>query len=158
MSNRKRWTHSSSGSGGSLAWVWNATQWGILLSSMVLHSKWRVFCCMIDWPSHSGKEPSLPLETTELSYPFADILSDGRVILGKLKGHTTSIIISRALTLISSGTGGELSRRMCKEQLVYEIHDPRHYLTPDVDVDFSRVNFEEVSPDCVVVSQGTILA
>jgi hypothetical protein len=67
-----------------------------------------------------------------LSLPFCDVSGDGTIILRKLEG-----------------SGGELSERTCKQQLTYEIGDPTCYITPDVCVDFSRVTFEELSPNCV---------
>ena len=39
----------------------------------------------------------------------------------------------------------------CSEQIVYEIHDPENYLTPDVVADFKQVKFTEVEKDKVKV-------
>jgi hypothetical protein len=53
------------------------------------------------------------------------------------------------------GSGGVVNRHTCTEQMLYELHDPENYLTPDVVADFSKVNFEEAGPDKVIVRGGT---
>ena len=64
--------------------------------------------------------------------------ADGRAIISKL-----------------SGSGGCITRATCTEQLLYELHDPARYLTPDVTADFRGVRLEERGRDTVAVSGGT---
>jgi hypothetical protein len=54
-----------------------------------------------------------------------------------------------------SGSGGAVTAATCKEQLLYEIHDPSAYITPDAVADFSRVTVTEVAYDRVAVDGAT---
>jgi hypothetical protein len=73
----------------------------------------------------------------DIGFPIAEVRKDGVFCLSKLPG-----------------TGGILNAATCKEQLLYEIHDPTAYLTPDVIADFSGVTIEEVNKDEVCVLGG----
>jgi hypothetical protein len=73
----------------------------------------------------------------DLGFPFAEVERDGTAVLSKV-----------------AGTGGAITLATCKEQLLYELHDPTQYITPDVVADFSKVRFEQLGPDAVRVSGG----
>ncbi|RZF30698.1 DUF1446 domain-containing protein [Paraburkholderia sp. UYCP14C] len=72
-----------------------------------------------------------------LGFPIAEVARDGSVVITKL-----------------AQSGGLVTEATCKEQLLYEIHDPRRYLQPDVVADFSQVRVEQEAPDRVRVTGG----
>jgi hypothetical protein len=71
-------------------------------------------------------------------FPIAEVQSDGDAIISKL-----------------DDTGGCVTPATVKEQLLYEVHDPARYLTPDVTADFSRVEIAEVGENRIKVSNAT---
>lgn len=51
-----------------------------------------------------------------------------------------------------AGTGGRIDRATVTEQILYEMHDPAVYVTPDVTLDITDVRIEEIAPDHVRVT------
>jgi hypothetical protein len=73
-------------------------------------------------------------DPANIGFPIAEVGADG------------SLVITKALR-----TGGLVNAQVVKEQLLYEIHDPRHYITPDVILDLSQVTVEEIGKDRVEI-------
>lgn len=78
---------------------------------------------------------------------------DGRVDLSKV-GYPIATIFADGSSVISKpdNTTGEVSIATVSEQIVYEIGDPRHYLTPDVDANFAEVRLKQLGVNQVHVT------
>ena len=64
-------------------------------------------------------------------------------------GAGGSVVITKV-----ESAGGMVTLATCKEQLLYEIHNPKTYFTPDVVADFTGVKMEQIAKDQVRVSGG----
>ena len=76
-------------------------------------------------------------DLARLGFPFADVDETGEAMIGKV-----------------DGSGGQISVRTAREQLLYEVHDPAAYYQPDVVADFTGVTFAQAGPDRVRVLGG----
>jgi len=70
-----------------------------------------------------------------IGFPIVEVAEDGFAVVTK-----------------PEGTGGQVTEHTVKEQLLYEIGDPRNFLTPDVTVDFTSLRVQEVGDNRVLVS------
>ncbi|HEY8607666.1 MAG TPA: acyclic terpene utilization AtuA family protein [Noviherbaspirillum sp.] len=74
-------------------------------------------------------------DLAHVGYPIVAIDSEGNIEIGK-----------------SEPTGGVVDTRTVKEQLLYELHDPTAYLTPDVIADISEAEVTQLGPNRVAVT------
>ncbi len=76
-------------------------------------------------------------DLARLGFPLAEVTEDGDALLTKVPG-----------------SGGRVTPATCKEQLLYEVHDPARYLQPDVAADFTGVRLEAAGEDAVRITGG----
>ncbi|HZN26028.1 MAG TPA: acyclic terpene utilization AtuA family protein, partial [Burkholderiales bacterium] len=114
------------------SFCWHADQWDLMASGTIAGH--IVECgaqctggnCQVDWQS-------IP-DMTNIGYPIIEAEPDGSFVITK---HT--------------GTGGRVSSDVVKEQLLYELGDPKMYITPDCVADFTSIQLDDDGPDRVRV-------
>jgi len=112
---------------------WGEAEWDLLAAGIVAGH--IVECgaqctggnCLADWET-------IP-DLARVGYPIVEAHPDGRCVITK-----------------HQGSGGRVSLATVKEQLVYEVGDPRAYYTPDVIADFTSVSLTPDGENRVLVS------
>lgn len=69
-----------------------------------------------------------------LGFPFGEIGADGSVVIGKIET-----------------AGGRVDVQTCTEQLLYEVHDPSAYITPDCVLNLTAIELHALGKDRVRV-------
>jgi hypothetical protein len=80
--------------------------------------------CQVDWETIPHLE--------DVGYPIVEAEPDGTFCLTK-----------------HAGTGGRITVASVKEQLLYEMGDPKEYITPDCVADFTTIHLDQAGPDRV---------
>ncbi|HYL97895.1 MAG TPA: acyclic terpene utilization AtuA family protein [Blastocatellia bacterium] len=134
--------------GGQIVITGRATDTGLSLGPMIHEFKWAaddwdrlaagtiaghtIECgaqctggnCLIDWET-------IP-NVADIGYPIIEAQGDGTFVITK-----------------HAGTGGRITVPSVKEQLLYEMGDPKEYITPDCVADFTTIHLELEAPDRV---------
>jgi hypothetical protein len=77
-------------------------------------------------------------DAAHIGFPIVEIAPDGACTVTK-----------------PAGTGGRVNEQTVKEQLLYELGDPGHYLSPDCTVSFLTLDVREMGGDRVRVAGAT---
>jgi hypothetical protein len=83
--------------------------------------------CQVDWQN-------IP-DFANIGYPLIEANPDGTFVVTK-----------------HEGTGGRVHSDVVKEQLLYELGDPKNYITPDCTADFTTIKLADTGPNRVQVS------
>jgi len=112
---------------------WNASDWNKLAAGTVTG---HILECggQASGGNFSGDWRSVP-DLAHIGFPIAEAHPDGTVVITK-----------------HDRTGGLVSSATVKEQLVYEIGDPKNYITPDCIADFTTIQLKDAAANRVEVS------
>ena len=112
---------------------WKETDWDLLAAGTIAGH--IVECgaqctggnCQVDWQT-------IP-DFANIGYPIIEAEPDGSFTITK-----------------HPGTGGRINSDVVKEQLLYELGDPKNYITPDCVADFTSIELKDSGVDRVRVS------
>ena len=98
---------------------WKADEWDLLAAGIVAGH--LIECgAHVTGGNHQANWQGVP-GMGDIGFPVVEVDADGRILLGK-----------------TPNSGGLVDEQTTIEQLLYEIGDPRAYLTPDVSADWTR--------------------
>ncbi|MCS6944697.1 MAG: acyclic terpene utilization AtuA family protein [Sutterellaceae bacterium] len=85
----------------------------------------------------AGRWAEIP-DLGHIGYPIAEVREDGSAVITK-----------------APGTGGRVSFDTVRQQLLYEVHNPHAYVSPDVVLDMGTLRLRDLGGDRVEVSGAT---
>jgi hypothetical protein len=77
-------------------------------------------------------------DLAHIGYPIAEVSEDGSALITK-----------------APGTGGRINFDTVRQQLLYEVHNPHAYMSPDVVLDLSTIQLEDLGQDRVRMTGAT---
>lgn len=117
-------------------WAWD--DWDKLASGIVVGHLLECTAQVVGGNSLAVIDRIDATELAALGYPIAEVEADGSFILTN-----------------TPNMGGIVHSSTVKEQLLYEVHDPANYVTPDVVVDMTTLTLEDVGENRVRVAGVT---
>lgn len=117
-------------------WAWD--DWDKLASGIVAGHLLECTGQVVGGNSLAAMDQISARELPLLGYPIAHVQEDGRFVLTK-----------------TPDLPGIVTTDTVKEQLLYEVHDPANYITPDVVADFTTLHLEQIQENHVQVTNVT---
>ncbi len=113
-------------------WSFAEPYWGRIGAAITIGHLLECSCFVTGGGSCQWREAREPWR---IGFPIAEVDQDASAVITKV-----------------DGSGGIVNQWTVKEQLTYEISDPRSYFMPDGVADFTSVEMEEIGPDRVRVT------
>lgn len=115
------------------AFGWKDDEWDLLAAGIVAGH--LIECgAHVTGGNHQAGWEDVP-DMADIGFPIVEVDERGRIELSK-----------------TPGSGGVVDVSATIEQLLYEIGDPRAYLTPDVAADWTTLRVRQLGPDVVEVT------
>jgi hypothetical protein len=117
---------------------WSWEDWDRLASGIVAGHLLECTAQVVGGNSLALIDKINPADLSNPGYPIAEVEADGSFVLTN-----------------TPGLPGVVTQQTVKEQLLYEVHDPANYITPDVIANFTTLSLEDAGENRVRVSGVT---